>query len=594
MNFFKTFLAAILAVIVGSVLSFILWIILIIAMAAGTMSGEPVIVGKSSILKLDLSYTIEDSPMLDPFAMGDIFSMNAAKKISLFKVLKAIEVAREDDKIEGIYIRLSGEGSLSSTAIIEELRNAILEFKKSGKFVYAYNETYTQGAYYLASVADKVYIHPEGMIDWSGMAANNMFYKGLFDKLDIKPVVFRPTVCKFKSAVEPFILEKMSKENRIQMQSLVNSIWSTITESISESRGISVEKLNALADDLKVSLPEEAVEYGFVDGTVYEDQMDDMFAELGVETNYQGEYSFISLGDYASQPTFDMSDMSSPEIAIIYADGQIVDGEGTGKTIYGNTLAAAIAKVRKDDDVESVVLRVNSPGGSALASDIVWREMELLKAKKPVIVSMGAYAASGGYYMAVPADVIVANKTTLTGSIGVFGMYLNVIDALDKNLGITMDGVKTNKSSGMGQSGPLTPIERASIMRSVDKVYETFTTKVAEGRNLPISRVLELSEGRVWSGTEALENGLADANGGLVMAIALAADKADIVDDYRVVEILEELEGFEAIMASLNSQVMTYFKASQLGMVVSEYERVQEITSLQGVLMYDSRVLDIK
>lgn len=595
MNFFKTFLAATLAVVIGSIVTFFFWVMILISLVAESLSmATPVVISNNSILMLDLSYTIEDSPIVDPFAVGELFSMKTTKKISLFKVLRAIEIAKEDSKIEGIYIRLMGDGSLQSTAIIEELRLSLLAFKESGKFIYAYNDMYSQGAYYLASVADKIYIHPEGMMDWSGLAINTMFYKGLLDKIDVKPEVFRPTVCKYKSAVEPFVSDKMSKENRDQMQSLVNSIWSTITESISTSRDISVEKLNDLADGLKVYLPEEALEYGFVDGVIYEDQMADLFAELGVESNYKDEYSYVSLGDYASQQAINISDISSPKVAIIYADGQIMDGEGTGKTIYGNTLAATIAKARKDEDVKSVVLRVNSPGGSALASDIVWREMELLKDKKPVIVSMGAYAASGGYYMAAPADLIVANKTTLTGSIGVFGMFFNTIDALDKNLGITIDGVKSNKSSGMGQAAALTSIERAAIMRGVDKVYETFTTKVAEGRNLSIERVLELSEGRVWSGTEAVANGLADTNGGLLMAIMLAADKANIGADYRVVEILEELEGFEAIMASLNSQAKTYFEASELGMVVKEYKRVQEIISLQGILMYDSRVMDIK
>lgn len=593
MNFIKTFVAAMLAFVVGSILTLFLWIIIIMGLAVGSMD-TPVVVSKSSILKLDLSYTIEDSPVVDPFAAADLFSISAAKKISLFKILRAIEVAKNDDKIEGIYIRLMGNGTFQGTAIIEELREALIGFKESGKFIYSYNETYTQGGYYLASVADKIYMHPEGVMDWSGMAINSMFYKGLLDKLDIKAEVFRPSSCIYKSAVEPFISNKMSNENRVQMQSIVNSVWSTITESVSKSRNISVENLNALADDLKVSLPEDAVKYGFIDGTIYEDQMEDFFAELGVDTNYKGEYSFISIGDYASNVSTNLVEKSSPKVAIIYAEGQILDGEGTGKSIYGNTLAATIAEIREDDDMKSVVLRVNSPGGSALASDIVWREIELLRAVKPVVVSMGSYAASGGYYISAPADVIVANKTTLTGSIGVFGMFLNTVDALDKKLGITVDGVKTNKSAGMGQSAALTPLERASIMRSVDKVYDTFTTRVAEGRNLSIERVLELSEGRVWSGAESVDNGLVDASGGLLTAISLAADKADIGADYRVVEVLEKLEGLEAILVSLNSQAMTYFDASQLGMVVKEYEKVKEITSLNGILMYDSRVMDIK
>ena len=257
-----------------------------------------------------------------------------------------------------------------------------------------------------------------------------------------------------------------------------------------------------------------------MDSLIYEDQMKDIFAELGVASDSDGEYDFITLGEYASQVGADLKNISADQVAVVYADGAIVDGEGFGKEIYGNTLAATLAGVRDDEKVKAVVLRVNSPGGSALASDVIWREMELLQAEKPVVVSMGSYAASGGYYISCPADVIVADKLTLTGSIGVFGMYLNTIDAFKNKLGITFDAVKSNTSAGMGATSPLTAAERASIMRGVDKVYETFTTHVAEGRNLPVEKVLDIAGGRVWSGEDALGIGLIDTYGGLKTAIA--------------------------------------------------------------------------
>jgi protease-4 len=343
--------------------------------------------------------------------------------------------------------------------------------------------------------------------------------------------------------------------------------------------------LNRLADNLEVVLPQEALKHKFVDGVIFEDQMNDIFAELGVKA-HDDEYRFVTLGEYAAQVGPDLKKLSSPEVAVVYASGQIVDGEGTGEQIFGNSLAAQIKKVRLDEKVKAVVLRVNSPGGSALASDVIWREVELLKAEKPVVVSMGSYAASGGYYISCPADVIVADKMTLTGSIGVFGMAMNPHNALENKLGITIDGVKTNRSSGMGQLAPLSRTERASIMRGVDRVYETFTGHVSKGRNLPIERVLEIAEGRVWSGTKALEIGLVDANGGLKTAIALAVEKAGLGENYRVNERLEMPTGVAAIFSAFSARVKASWKASELGVMMQQYRTVQEALSQQGVVMY--------
>jgi len=484
MNFIKTFLAAILAFVVGSVLVVFLWIFILLGIA-GSME-KSVAVHPESILKLDFSEVLTDAPSSDPFAGFDFATLQSTRMLPLMKALRALEAAKDDPRIKGIYLRMNGNGGVAGSRLLEELREAIVDFKQSGKFVVAYNETYSQGQYYLASAADKIYMQPEGGMDWSGLSFNLAFYKGLLDKLDVKAEVFRPTACKYKSAVEPYILPKMSDANREQMQELVNSMWNTIAGSVAEARGIDLETLNRITDKLEVSLPEDALEHGFVDSLLYEDQMNDVFAELGVQSDSDGQYNFVTLGEYALQVSADLKNISADQVAIVYADGAIVDGEGFGREIYGNTLAATLAGVRADEKVKAVVLRVNSPGGSALASDVIWREMELLKAEKPVIVSMGSYAASGGYYISCPADVIVADKLTLTGSIGVFGMYLNTIDALKNKLGITFDAVKSNTSAGMGMTSPLTPAERASIMRGVDKVYTTFTNLVAQGRNLPV------------------------------------------------------------------------------------------------------------
>lgn len=588
MNFVKTFLAGLLAVIVGTFLVFFLWIFILLGIA-GSME-KSVAVHPESILKIDFSEVLTDAPSSDPLAGIDLMTLQTTRQLSLFKALRAIEAAGADDRIKGIYLRMNGGGGVTGSALLEELREALLEFKQSGKFIVAYNETYSQGQYYLASVADKIYLQPEGGMEWSGLASDVMFYKGLLDKLDLRAEVFRPTACKYKSAVEPFILDKMSAANREQMQALVNSMWGTISGAVCESRGIDSVKMRRITDGLQVTLPEEALEYGFVDSLLYEDQMEDVFAELGVSD----DYDFITLGDYASQVGADLKNISADQVAIVYADGQIVDGEGYGKEIYGNTLAAKIAGVRDDEKVKAVVLRVNSPGGSALASDVIWREVELLRAEKPVVVSMGSYAASGGYYISCPADVIVADKLTLTGSIGVFGMILDTREALKNKLGITIDGVQSNASSSFLATQPLTPVQRSMIMRGVDKVYTTFTNDVAEGRNLPIEKVLDIAGGRVWSGADALGIGLIDTYGGLKTAIALAVDKADLGDNYRVTEVTETPTGFAAFIASLNMSVREAFTRSELGLMMKDYNTVREAFRQQGVLMYSPYKVEIR
>ena len=588
MNFVKTFLAGLLAVIVGTFLVFFLWIFILLGIA-GSME-KSVAVHPESILKIDFSEVLTDAPSSDPLAGIDLMTLQTTRQLSLFKALRAIEAAGADDRIKGIYLRMNGGGGVTGSALLEELREALLEFKQSGKFIVAYNETYSQGQYYLASVADKIYLQPEGGMEWSGLASDVMFYKGLLDKLDLRAEVFRPTACKYKSAVEPFILDKMSSANREQMQALVNSMWGTISGAVCESRGIDSVKMRRITDNLQVTLPEEALEYGFVDSLLYEDQMEDVFAELGVSD----DYDFITLGDYASQVGADLKNISADQVAIVYADGQIVDGEGYGKEIYGNTLAAKIAGVRDDEKVKAVVLRVNSPGGSALASDVIWREVELLRAEKPVVVSMGSYAASGGYYISCPADVIVADKLTLTGSIGVFGMILDTREALKNKLGITIDGVQSNASSSFLATQPLTPVQRSMIMRGVDKVYTTFTNDVAEGRNLPIEKVLDIAGGRVWSGADALGIGLIDTYGGLKTAIALAVDKADLGDNYRVTEVTETPTGFAAFIASLHMSVREAFTRSELGLMMKEYNTVREAFRQQGVLMYSPYKVEMR
>ena len=580
MNFLKTFLAGVLAFVVGAILIFFFWIFLLLGLA-GSMS-KSVTLPEEAVLKIDLADMIVDAPSADPLAGIDLMTLQTRRQLPLLKVLQTLEAAAADDHIRGIYLRMGFNENVAGTALLEELRAALAEFRASGKFVVSYNENYSQAQYYLASVADRIYIQPEGGLSWYGLSSNTMFFKGLFDKLDLRAEVFRPTACRYKSAVEPFILDGMSPANREQMQALVDSMWGTISSEVCASRGIDSLDMRRMTDNLEVSLASEALAHGFVDGILYEDQMEDVFAELGLSE----DYDFISLGDYASMVGVDMNNLSADRVAVLYAQGQIVDGEGYGEEIYGNTLAAKIAELRDDERVKAVVVRVNSPGGSALASDVIWREMELLREVKPVIVSMGSYAASGGYYISCPADVIVADRLTLTGSIGVFGMILDPRDALKNKLGITFDGVRSNTSSDFLTTGPLTPLQRGMIMRGVDQVYGTFTEHVSEGRNLPLERVLEIAGGRVWSGQQALGVGLIDTYGGLKMAIAMAVDKAGLGENFRVVEVKDQPTGIAAVLSSLNVSIRKAFTRSEVEPLMEEFRTLREALSQQGILMY--------
>ena len=586
------FVAALLAVITGSLLSGIMWI-MVVAGIAGSFE-KSVSVGDNTILTIHLAEDINDTPVTDPLRQIDFASMNVRRSLSLYNVLTAIDAARNDDRIKGIMIRPTGGGNVSLSTL-EELRAALVDFKQSGKFIVAYNEYYTQGSYYLATVADKIYLQPQGSFAWQGMNFTLSFYKGLFDKLGLEAEIFRPTACKYKSAVEPYFLTRMSEANRRQMSELAESMWGTIISTVAEARGISIERLNRMADNLSVALPEDALEYGLVDGLLYEDQMNDVFEELGVEKQTNGEYNYVSLGDYCSQ-TVPENAFARDKIAIVYAEGDIVEGEG-GDGSIGTGLAQTLKEVRHDDNVKAVVVRVNSPGGSALTSDVIWREMNLLKESKIVIVSMGGYAASGGYYISAPADAIVADRMTLTGSIGVFGLSIYTGKFFSDKLGVTFDNVASNTYADMGNTTrKITPAERAVMMRGVDKVYDTFTSLVAEGRNLPLDDVLEIAGGRVWSGAEALDTGLADANGGLKYAIALAADKAGL-DNYGITELVDQPDGFMALLSSLNTRIKSRRTAAAdpaLAAVMREYAAVKRITERQGILTYCPYVIEIQ
>ena len=590
MKFFKIFLATLLAMVVGTVLSWVLCLVIFVGMAGSMEGSTQAVITPQTIVKIDLAENITEAPTKNPMAGFDFATMTMAKSTHLLKVLQSIEAAKSDANVKGIYLNFTGLGGIT-TGAMEEVRAALVDFKQSGKFVVAYNETYSQGGYYLVSVADKIYLHPEGGFSWVGLAQSSLFMKGALDKLGLKAEAFRPTACKYKSAVEPYIRKNFSPENRAQSQMMVDDMWAVLVGSIAESRNLDAKKLMRLADKLEVSQPEDALKHGLVDALIYEDEMEAKFAEYGVEKGADGKFNIISLGEYMTLSPV-MAKFGAPAVGIVYAEGQVFDGEGEDDNIYSANLVKVLKKAREDKDIKAVVFRVNSPGGSALASDVIWREVELLRKEKPVIVSMGSYAASGGYYISAGADAIVADKLTLTGSIGVFGMLLEGEDMLNKKLGITTDVVKTGAAADFGANvmgvgvRKITDLERKTLLRSVDKVYDTFTTKVANGRNLPMDKVLELAQGRVWSGTRAVELGLADANGGLREAIAIAADKAGVVDNFRVTEVLEDLSPMAQMMQQLNMQAKAYLFDAETLEVAEYYNSLKRELAREGVQAY--------
>lgn len=577
MNFFKTFLASLLAFFVANFVWFFLFIIIVAGVAA--IGSSTTIVEPKSVLKIDLSESIVDQPVNDPLAGFDPMSMNVQKSVSNMQVMNAIESAAQDDNIEGIYINLTGAGT-ASAALLEEVRDYITAFKESGKFVVAYGEVYSQGGYYLASVADSIYLNPVGEMEWRGLAAQVMFYKGLLDKLGVEPQVFRHGT--FKSAIEPYILNKMSPENRTQMETYINSIWGTMVADIAKERNLSIDSLNMFATDLLAMMAEDALANRMVDGLKYEDEVEDILREK-LELDADEDITFVTLGEYIAAKPYTPS-YSDNKIEVIYAEGQIVQGTSEQGTLGSSTLADQLAEARLDEEVKAVVLRVNSPGGSALASEVIWREMELLRQQKPVIVSMGDYAASGGYYISAPADAIIANATTLTGSIGVFGLMFNAEKALNNKLGITIDVAKTNPSADMGMPfRAVSSSERAHIMRGIEQVYTTFVNHVADGRNMTFDSVDAIGQGRVWTGNDGNRIGLVDEIGGLKYAIAVAADKAECSDDFMVRESMGEPTGLAALLSSLEAHISDRKMRKEMGAMYDEYRSLRALMENEGV-----------
>lgn len=581
MTFWKTFWASLIATIIAGILLIIIFFLILSAMIAGAESVfEPkqLRVKENTILHMELKGAVGDYTYAD-FSPT---SFQLEKQFGLNEILRGIEIAKDDEKIRGIFLNCSDVNA--GLATVQEIRNALAEFQSSGKFVVAYHDTYGKKGYYLSSVAKELYVFPSGMIDFLGLGAELMFFKGALEKLEVDMQIIRGSNNKFKSAVEPLIYEQMSDANREQTQKYLDALWGEMTGGIAQSRNLKVGYLNKIADSVYIRKSADAVDYKMADAVKYYDEVMDILAEkVGSSPD---SLELVSFQRYALKKTkheYNKFKNEDKNIAVIFAEGEIVDGKGEKYQIGGTRLSEQIREARMNENIKAVVLRINSPGGSALASDIIWREVKLTKAVKPVIVSMGDVAASGGYYIACEANKIFAQPSTITGSIGVFGVVPYTGDLFKNKLGITFDRVQTNKHSVLSLNRRLEPGELAIIQEGVDDIYEDFITKVADGRGITKAMVDSIGQGRVWAGKDAMEIGLVDEFGGLNDAIAYAANEASIKKEDIKIEYLpknqehflfEMLENFEE---NENLEAKSGIEAQ----LIDIYRQIRSISSMQ-------------
>lgn len=586
----KQFFKFVLASFVGFILTFVvILIIFLICMAAAGGSKETDVV-PNSIIHIQFTRVIPERTPDNPFKGVPFLGLDDNKDIGLNDILANIKKAKKDDNIKGIFL---DESSLSvGQATVEEIRNALIDFKKSGKFIVAYSEVYSQSFYYMASVADKVYINPKGIFEFKGFSSQVTFLKGALDKLGVEAQIIK--VGTYKSAVEPYFLTKMSDANRLQVTSYLGSMYDHFLSGIAASRKIGKDTLFNYANNMFVQAPEDALKYKLVDGLKYKDEVLDELKQRTAEE----ELKIVEISEYTNTGLTNKEDgdkgSKDGRIAIVYASGEITNGDGDDNTIGSEGISKAIRKVRLDKKVKALVLRVNSPGGSSLASDVIWREVMLTKKVKPVIVSMGDVAASGGYYIACAADSIIAEPNTITGSIGIFAVLPNMQKLFNDKLGITFDGVKTGKYADLGDvSRPLTGDERMILQNQVNHGYDDFTKAVAEGRHKTQAYINSIGQGRVWTGEQAVKIGLVDRLGDIHDAILCAAKKAKL-KNYTINSYPEQKSKLDKVGSYFNVEMRTHMLKSELGDNYKYYQQIKGLTRLmrtpQARLPYDVEV----
>ena len=584
-DFFKFTLATIVGILVTGAVIVGFGIISLIGIWA--TSETETVVKNNSIYVLEFKGVVSERSQENPF--GQLFGDNTTVN-GLDDIIESIKKAKENENIKGIY--LNAGGFACSTASLQEIRRALSDFKESGKFIIAYGDNYTQSTYYLASVADKLILNPSGNISWHGMASRLMFYKDLMKKVGVEMQVFR--VGTYKSAVEPYIANEMSKANKEQTLAYIQSIWNQLVSDISVSRHIPTDSLNAMADkNMDYSSAPEYVRCGLADTLMYKDQVLDYLKTMSGMKDEKESLRTVTLAEMVNVKDKEQKNKSKNKIAVYYAYGSIDNSMSSIGTegINSERVMLDLRKLREDKDIKAVVLRVNSPGGSAYGSEQIWREVSLLKEKKPVIVSMGDYAASGGYYISCAADWIVAEPTTLTGSNGIFGMIPDPSKLLTETLDLHFDGVKTNRLADMGAMGrPLNGEEQALFQNMVNDGYELFTRRCADGRKMPIDEIKRIAEGRVWTGEMAKELKLVDQLGGINDAIEAAADRAKL-EDYRVVKYPNQTDFLTSILSNVNPDRYIYNKIESMfgdfGESLLFLKNIDKIDRLQARMPFD-------
>lgn len=576
----KSFLKYTLATIVGILITGLLFFILFFsAMGALIPKGDKTAeIQPKSLLRMELSHVIMDRSPRDPFANFDFRSFEPTTTLGLNEILANIEKAGKDDDVEGIYLDLSVIPA--GMATIEEIRNALIEFKDSGKFIIGYADNFMQTTYYLASVADRVYMNPAGRVNMTGLSSQLMFFKEGLDKLGVEPQVIRHG--EFKSAVEPFTRNQMSEENRHQVNAYVNTLWNYMAEEIAEHRNISQDTLNWLVENLALNRPETALNYRLVDGLKYKDEVLD---ELREKSDVDDEnVRFVGMKKYNRVPEIkDYKGLARDKIAVIYSMGTVMMGEGQEGTIGSDRISGAIREARKDTSIRAIVFRVNSGGGSALASEVIWRELQLAQQEKPVVASFGDVAASGGYYIAAPADTIVASPNSLTGSIGVFGLFFNSKELLNDKLGIHVDVAKSHSYSDLGSPfRSMTEKEKEAIREGIKQVYDDFVSHVAEGRDMAEEEVDDIARGRIWSGIDARRIGLIDLYGGMQKAVDLAAEMAEL-DQYRTVGLPRLKDPFQQFVEGFSGDIRSKVLRQTLGNESRYYMNLKEAAGMEGI-----------
>lgn len=575
-NFLKYTLATITGIFVASLLFFLIFFVSISAMLAS--ASKTVSIGENSVLVLDTSLPVPERGNDDPFASFDPINMTLTPTSGINDILNNLKRASEDDNIKGLVIE--NGPAMNGWAKAREIREAILKFRESGKFVIAYADFYmSQESYYISTAADKIYLNPVALMEFKGIGSEVMFYKEALKKIGVEYQVVKHG--KFKGAVEPYTETSLSPENRSQIEVFTNGIWDGVLEEISESRDISTQMLNDIADQLATTDTGKALELNMIDGFMFRDEFLDRISTLS-DTVSGKKAERVSMSKY-SNVVASGSKVSDSKIAVVYMEGSIVMGKGNDANIGGTRYATELRKIRENDKYSAVVIRLNSRGGVAIASDYIWREVKLLAEKMPVVVSMSNYAASGGYYLACPADAIFAQPNTLTGSIGVFGMLPQAGKLLNEKLGITTERVMTNRyADAPSLFRSMDSYEKELMQANVDKTYREFISRVSEGRNISIEEADRIGQGHVYFGSDALDKKLVDYIGGLQDAIDHAAVLAK-AESYRIVELPEIEDTYTRLMKSLGGEIRAKIIENQLGPAAGFYNDIKEISGLEGI-----------